>query len=160
MVEVPVAVALRGIDQGATVLRERRAALGLRGVRDLLRGGVFIHTRDEDLAARDEGNQLAVAAQRKAACALEVLLHQLFLCLVVDDFDVHLLRLTTNALCVDLTHVAVAQQAVVGHTQKTDRVRLEVSHCLHLFQVVGRGLKDIETAVIAFTQEHNILIAR
>ena len=109
LVEVPIAVALRGIDQGAAVLRERGTALGLRRMRDLLCGSVFVDARNEDLTARDKGNQLAVVAQREIACTLKILLHQLFLCLVVDDFDVHLLRLTANALCVDLPHVAIAQ---------------------------------------------------
>ena len=66
-------------------------------------------SRDEDLAARDEGNQFAVAAQRETARALEILLHQLFLVLVVDNLNVHLFRLIANALRVDFAHIAVAQ---------------------------------------------------
>ena len=69
------------------------------------------------------------------------------------------MRLTANALRVDLTHVAIAQQAVVGHTQKADRMCLEVGHRLDVFEVVGRGLIHVETAVVALAQKHDLLIA-
>ena len=129
-------------------------------MRDLLGGGIFVDTRHEDLATRDEGNLLAVVAQCKATHTFEVLLHQLFLRLVIDDFDIHLLRLAANALRVNLAHVAIAQQAVVGHTQKAHWMRLEMGHRLHLFEVVGRCLIDIEATVVALAQEHGLLVAR
>ena len=127
---------------------------------DLFGGGVFVDTRHKHLAARGEGNQLAVVAQSEVADATEILLHQLLCVLVIDDFDIHLLRLTANALRIDFAHKAIAQQAVVGHAQKADRMCLEIRHLLHLFEVVGRSLIHIETAVVALTQKHDLLIAR
>ena len=158
LVEVPVTVTFRSIYEGSAILRERRAALGLRRVRDLLGGGVFVHASDEHLAARNEGNQLAVVAQREVVGTLEVLFHQLLWFLVVHDFDAHLLWLTSNALRVNLAHVAVAQQAVVGHAQEAHWVRLEVRYLFRVFEVVGRRFIHVEVALVALAQENNFLI--
>ena len=128
-------------------------------MRDLLGGGVFVHARHEDLAARNEGNQFAIVAQRKVARAFEVLLHQLLRFLVVHNFNVHLLWLTANALRVDFAHVTVAQQSIIAHRKETYRMGLEVRHLLHLFQIVGGCLIHVEIAIVALAQKHDILIA-
>ena len=158
MVEVPVAVALGDINDGASVLCKRRVALGLRGVRDLLGGGVFVHARHEDLTTRNESNQFAVVAQIEVADTLEILFHQLLRLLVVHNFNVYLLRLTANALRVDFAHVTVAQQAVVGHAQEAHGMRLEIGHLFRFFEVVSRGFIHVKVALVALAQENNFLI--
>ena len=84
----------------------------------------------------------------------------MLLLLVVDDFNVYLLRLTANALRVDFAHIAITQQAIFGHAQKAHGMRREMRHLLHLFHIVGWCLVNIEVTVVALTQENDFLIAR
>ena len=129
-------------------------------MRDLLGGGIFVDTCHEELTTRDESNQLTILTQIKVADTFEILLDQLLLRLVINNFNIYPLRLTSNALGIDFTHIAIAQQSIVSHAQEAHRMRLEVGYRLHLFKVVGRSFIDIETSIVALAQEHNILIAR
>ena len=158
LIEVPIAIPFGGVHQAAAVFGERGVALGLRGMRHLLGGVIVIGACDEDLAARAEGDQLAVLAQVEVADAFEVLLHQLFKRLVVDDLHRHLLRLLSDLLGVDLPHITIAQGAVVGHAQESHRVSLEGGHLLHLLKVLGRGLIYVEIAVVALAEEDHLVV--
>ena len=131
----------------------------MRCMGDLLGGGIFVCTSHKHFSTRSEGHQLAVPTQVEVAHALEVFLFDLFRRLVVDDFHMHFLGFLAHMMSIDLTHVAVANHAVVGHAQETHWVSLVACHGLDFLKVVDGGFVHVEATAVTLTQEHHFLIA-
>ena len=111
--QLPVAIALGGIVEGAVVTAPRQAILGLGCVGDAL-GGAILDRGDKDLATGDEGHLLAVG---RCHCRGSATRHggaQHILRVVVIEVNLDLDGLAALRLGVQLAVVGVTQRAIVG----------------------------------------------
>ena len=84
LVEIPLILTLRGVDEGATVGAEGQVPLLLRSIGDPLRGAV-LDIGDIDIAMDDKGVLLIIRRELGLRCACPVSLEELLLLAVVGD---------------------------------------------------------------------------
>ena len=154
--ELPVAVSLRGIDDGASVGREVRLGLCACRLRDAARSGILA-CGDEHLAPNHEGYLLAVAAHHcLARPAREAQVADGGL-VVPRQADAQLLRLSPGLLGVYLAVPGEAEQAVAGHAEEAYGMGLEVGNGLRSISLDASALGlagiDVHAASVALAQE-------
>ncbi len=157
LVNIPLAVALRGVRQRTVVGRELGRRLRLRGGGHAPRGGV-IDRSHEHLAARDECYLPAVGRDRGRAAAAHGDLQILVGGQVLDNPHVDLSGRARAAQGVYLAVVAEAQRAVGRGREETNGVGLEARHLLRLGRRVGGERPHVERAA-ALAQEIYRLVA-
>ena len=126
LIDVPVVVALGGIDERPAVGAEADAPLLAGRIGDAL-GQAALHAADEDLAAEDIGHFLSVGREPHlgdaSADGQRPLQH---LAPVLGDADVDLPGGRRAGLGVDLAVVAEAEKSVLGAGQEADGVLGEI----------------------------------
>ena len=150
--QLPLAVALACIHEGAVVGSPAHVGLSLWCVGDFL-GGVVFNRGYKHLAAHHKCHLLAVGRHCATGGTTGVVHDADSIAIVVEEVDVHFIWLAAVGLGVDFTVVGVAKCAVGSHRKAAHRVFLERGDCCHLRRVVQREFPHIERAPVALAQE-------
>ena len=159
LVEIPLILTLRGVDEGTTVGAEGQVTLLLRSIGDPLRGAV-LDIGDIDIAMDDKGVLLIIRRELGLRRACPVSLEELLLLAVVGN-HLHrkLLRLSTFGHVVEPTIPGEGDVTTIVHREIADRVLLKVGQLSGVGRVSESGAVDIKVAV-PLAQEEESLLAR
>ena len=146
-IDVPVAVSLRSIGNGAVVCCKSGGNFRLSGLCDALGGGV-IHCGDEQFATRNSGNHFAVRRYGAIASAAYGEVVVLSGGVVRNDFNAQFLGLLLFLHGVDFTIVTETQHAVVGGRKEAHGVGLERGYLLGFRGLAYGHLPYVEGAAL------------
>ena len=153
-VEVPHSRAATGIHQCLPVRRDGHAHFRFRRMGDLLYRPVFFRN-DKDFAPVDDCHVIPLVGQSIIGSPPKGQGFQLLFLKVIDNLNLHFLRLTAFRQRIDFPLITETKRTVVRTSQETHGMLLESGQRLGMVHVLRIRPVHIKRTAITLTEEHH-----